>query len=164
MLAAVAVFAVVGLAGFAVLDGVLRARERSEGRLERLADMQRTMYLIASDLEQTASDPLLSDGDVLTFRRYAASAPGGELTVRYDVDRGVLRRTLGESAPQRLLADVAEVRWTVLSRAGAWSAPPRPTDTAGEPPRAIAVDLVLSPDAEPPTGELRRVVELPASP
>lgn len=164
MLAAVAVFAVVGLAGFAVLDGVLRARERSEGRLERLADMQRAMYLIAADLEQTAPGSLVMDGEGLSFRRYASSPPGGETTVRYELQAGVLRRTVGGAAPQRLLSNVAEVRWTVLSREGAWSAPPRPSDTAGERPRAVAVDLVLSPDAEPLAGELRRVVELPASP
>lgn len=164
MMVAVAVFAVIGLAGFTILDGILRAREVTEGRLERLARMQRVMYLLSSDLEQTAPGPLVAGGTAITFRRHAAGEGGGDLPVRYDLEGDTLRRSVGGAPPQRLLSQVASVRWTVLSREGAWSAPPLPSDAAAPRPRAVAVDIELAADAEPPTGTLRRVVELPAAP
>jgi general secretion pathway protein J len=162
LMVGIAVAAVIALAGFAVLDSVVAARERSEGRLDRLARIQRTMYLLTADLEQLAPGPVVAEGDVFTFRRYTTG--GQETSIRYALVDGDLRRTVGGAGAQRLLPDVESVRWTVMSRDGAWTSPPDTASANGERARAVAVDIRLAPDAPPPVGDLRRVVELPAAP
>ena len=50
MLVALALFAAIGLAGFTVLDTVVRVRGGTEGRLERLGEIDRALALLTLDL------------------------------------------------------------------------------------------------------------------
>ncbi len=49
MLVALALLALISLAGFALIQTVLNAQQRTDGRLERLAGLERAVYLIDAD-------------------------------------------------------------------------------------------------------------------
>ena len=62
VLVSLAIFAVIGVAGLTVLDTVARTGENTEGRLERLADIDRAFLVIRRDLAQIAPiDVTLTD-------------------------------------------------------------------------------------------------------
>jgi len=97
VMVSLALFALIAVAGFSFVDGELRVRAETEGRLERLGNLQRAMYVLTSDLEQMSDDPILS-GNGLAFRRYGPR--GGEMDVRYALAGGTLQRILGKHAPR----------------------------------------------------------------
>ena len=49
---ALSLFALIGVAGFSMLSGVLQTQERTDGRLQRLSDIQRAVFVISADLDQ----------------------------------------------------------------------------------------------------------------
>lgn len=164
MLIALALFSLIGIAGFTLVSGILRVQERTEGRLERLAQLQRAMYLLTFDLEQVADGVIEFDGGGLSFRR--STAGRGPILVRYDLADGALRRILsaelGTSRTQLLIAGVGSLRWHFFARGTGWSDdwPPNRLDP-GAVPNAVAADLTLVEEAGEPAGVLRRLVRLP---
>lgn len=54
MLASLAIFSLIGVAGFSLLDQSLRARETAETRLERLGQIERAIFLIKQDFLGTS--------------------------------------------------------------------------------------------------------------
>ena len=178
VLVALALFALIGVAGFAMLDQVLRTQRQTEGRLETLAAMQRAMYLVTLDFTQARAASLSEEpgpqGAAVTLRRSAADAAQGSVTLRYAVRDGVLMRevTAGPGAAsgppavrQPLLAGISAVAWRYYAPGQGWVSgwpPPGGTLLPGQPapnPRAVALTLTL----EPGPRELRRVVLLPAA-
>lgn len=157
MLVALALLALISLAGFALIQTVLVAQRRTEGRLERLAGLERALYLIDSDFGQTIDGPYEADHAIL-IRRNAA---GGPVLVSYAAIGGALVRLYGATA-RPLIGDVTSVEWR-FHRAGGWTAePPRREDI--DPADAIALTLRLAPAGGAPGGTVRRVVTLPAKP
>ena len=55
MLVALSLFALVGIASFTTLDTILRVRERTDGRLEHLAQLDRALLVFGRDIVQ--ADP-----------------------------------------------------------------------------------------------------------
>lgn len=166
VLVTLVLFSLIGVAGFSLVDGLIRVQYGTEGRLERLAELQRGMHVMTLDFEQISSDALAVDGNSVSFRRISPS--GGDLSVRYDLIDGNLRRTLSErfgnvSTAQGLVSSVQALDWQFYLPELGWqdSWPPESTfiDTR---PTAIAVDLILDPNAAGLSGSLRRVVQLPA--
>ncbi|MEP9401384.1 type II secretion system protein GspJ [Sphingomonas silueang] len=149
-------FALIAVAGLALVDSVIGVDGRTEARLDRVADMQRAMVVIASDLDQIAPGPLAGDGARLRFRRAAPGFGGPALTVAYRVEGGRLLRDVDGRA-QLVLDGVAGARWRYFD--GSWlpAWPPAPDRATGW-PRAVAVELELT---GPGGGLLRRVVALP---
>lgn len=165
MIVALALLALISLAGFGLIQTVLTAQRRTEGRLERLARLERALYLIDADFGQVVEGPYGPDpkdrnaiaGAVL-MRRNAA---GGPTMVGYAVVGGSLMRLYGARA-RPLIANVTAVQWR-FHRNGAWSTqPPKREDT--RPADAIALTLRLGPADGAPGGLLRRVVILPTRP
>nr|WP_241427558.1 type II secretion system protein GspJ [Fertoeibacter niger] len=171
VLVALALFALIGGAGFAMLDQVLRTQSRTEGRLERLAEMQRAMYLVSQDFAQARGRSLrveaTPDGPQVTLRRAVPQMAEGTMTLRYALTGDVLTRSLSRAAGpplavQPLLTGVAGVEWVFHGPAG-WGPdwpPPGTVALAGQAPAnpaAVALRLTLAEG-----GNLRRVALLPA--
>ncbi|UWQ23166.1 type II secretion system protein GspJ [Jannaschia sp. W003] len=160
MLVALALFAAIGLAGFTVLDTVVRVRGGTEGRLERLGEIDRALALLTLDLTE-AGALVLEDGALRMAR-------GGGGTIAWSASDGALLRGIegGDGAPlvQRVLDEVDAVRWRLLDRGGAWhdAWPPEPAPD-GEPlPALRGAEAVLELSSG---GEVPRLVELvPQSP
>lgn len=154
-------FALIAVAGLAMVQGILNVQGRTEKRLDRLAELQRTMFVITSDIDQIARGRVAGDArHGLTFTRSAPGFGGPPLPVHYIVAGGVLVRQAG-GVPQQLLAGVAQAEWRFFD--GTWTARwPRNDEEADRWPRAIEVRMQVATPGGGPGGTLRRVVTLPA--
>lgn len=163
VLVALAVFAVIGTASFALLDQTLRSQRLTETRLARLADLQRMMRVITLDTMQALPGSVtVEGGDLALLRRGALrtpSGPGAEgLSVHYHLDASGLQRQIGleGSKPewQVLLADVKAVTWQPILQQLPAEAPANPLPVVG---LALTVHLA---SAE----TIRGVFVLPSNP
>lgn len=138
MLVAIAICALIGLAGFAMLDTILRVNDRAEGDLDRLADLDRSFLVLGRDLVAAdASGLSLQDGAL------RIGTPDGG-TLRYDLEGTSLRRHLGDSsAGQLLVRGVAAAEWRVLDAAGGWADEWQEGPPGAPPPRAVELHLDL---------------------
>lgn len=162
MLVALVLFALVGLAAFTVLDTIIRSRDRTEGRLEAVASLDRALILFSRDMGQSAAG-----GRSLTQGILSVAGQDGAVALRldYQVLDGQLVRTITQDGKppllQPLTGGVTAVRWRILDRDGAWQdvwplSGPAPDDA-----RAVEVQLTLAGQNGAPAGLLRRIVELP---
>lgn len=176
MLVALALFALIGVAGFTLLDGVLRTQDATGSRMGRMAEIQRALLVVSSDLDQITGG-LAGSGPTLSLQKTDLS--GAIVNVRYDLAGTTLTRTVSGPAGERtqiLIEDVSAVRWTFHRRRGDWlgdwpgppviAAPPVPgIAPAGPRPdegvTAVALDLTLSGLAGRPGTTLRRVASIP---
>ena len=169
---ALAIFALIGVAGFSMLDQVLRTQRLTEGRLERLAELQRAMHLITLDFSQArgASVDFMTgpEGSVLALRRNAVQATGGSVDLQYAVQDGGFVRQVSTSTTdppmrQPLLRDVTGVEWQFYDPIAGWAdvwPPISRTVLSGQAvpnPQAITITITLATDGN----QLRRVVLLP---
>lgn len=168
VLVALALFALIGTAGFAVLDQVLRVQSGTEGRLDHLAELQRAMHLTTRDFMQAEGGSLTFTDGVLTFRRPGGGAGGSdEIAVSYGLEDGTLVRSLSGSrseapARQALIGGVETLSWTFYAPGAGWVETwPSTPETPGN-PAAVALDVTLGGAAL--SGHLRRVAILPAEP
>jgi general secretion pathway protein J len=158
VLVALVLFALIGGAGLAVLDQVLRVQVRTEGRLERLAEVQRALHLLTVDFMQASGGSLgFADGAV-AFRRSDGPA------VRYGFDGTALTRSVAAGAGrarQVVLSGVGAASWQFYAPEAGWIDrwPPDPTRPAANP---AAVSLTVSLAGPGPSGDLRRIALLPA--
>jgi general secretion pathway protein J len=155
-------FALIAVAGLALVQGILNVQGRTETRLDRLAEFQRTMFVIASDLDQISHGRVTGDPEHgLAFSRTAPGIGGPSIEVRYRVLKGILVRQAG-GMPQRLLPGVKGAEWRVFDGTSWLAAWPRNDDEADLWPRAIEVRMQVTTPGGGPSGTLRRVVALPA--
>ncbi|WP_054006539.1 type II secretion system protein GspJ [Cypionkella psychrotolerans] len=177
VLVALAIFALIGVAGFSMLDQVLRTQRLTEGRLERLAELQRAMHLITLDFSQARNSSLVLDppptdaaagAASVSLQRNAADAAGGSVNLRYEVDQDTLFRDIAakagsDPARQPLLHGVAAVEWQFYAASGGWGSVWPPADRVILPgqatpnPLAISLTVTLAENGN----HLRRVVVLP---
>ncbi|MES2338850.1 MAG: prepilin-type N-terminal cleavage/methylation domain-containing protein [Pseudomonadota bacterium] len=154
LLISLLLFALIAVAGVALVDSVLGVQGRTEERLDRLTALQRAMLVMTGDLEQVAGGDMAGGGAGISFSRSAPGVGGPPVVVRYALTSGVLVRDAGNGG-QAVLRGVAGVRWRFW-RAGwveRWPAVD-PRDW----PQAVEVEVTL---AGQPSGTLRRVVTLP---
>lgn len=163
MLVALVIFSLIGVAGFGVLDTIIKVRDRTEGRLERMADIDRALTLFARDLTQLDECPLSLEEGALRFSR---QGPGGAIAMRYALRDGVMYREALKGAgdapvAQALLSGVVALDWRFLDRADGW-VDVWPPENAAQLPRAVALDLSLE-GASGASGavEVSRLVDLP---
>jgi general secretion pathway protein J len=160
MMVALALFALIASAGFALLDTVLRSQRSTEGRLDRLSQHQRALQVITSDMMMALPHSLRGD-ETLSFDRSGSLT---DLQLRYRLADGVLWRDIATTgAPQRdqaLLRGVSAVTWRFLTPEGDWSDiwPVDPTLATPRNPRAVDLVIQLADHG----GQLRRVAPLPA--
>jgi general secretion pathway protein J len=132
LVVAMAIFAMLALAGWTVFDGLMRTRERATAHAEQLSTWQMTYGQLLRDLSQAVPRPiqtsngvdpaLISDGQFIAFTRTGVIDPrvgmaGGLARVRYEIQNGQLVRLSlnqpdqwGVTAPLRqvLLQDVTD--------------------------------------------------------
>lgn len=160
LIVALALFGLIATAGLALVEGVLGTRARTDARIERLAEIQRAMFVIDADLEQIAAGPIVEREGVLAFRRHAPAPDGRGATVRYALAGTTLQRAIA-GRTQRLLTGVNGVRWSYYIAGKGWRAGwPADPDKPDEWPAAVSADLTLAGNA----GTLRRIAELPERP
>lgn len=171
ILIALGLFSLISMAGIGLVGSILQVKDRTEGRLEDLAAIQRALAVIASDFQQGRAQSVRVDERGASLERKAQDGP---LVIRYEVDQGRLTRILSASGAsvteQHLLDRVEAARWRVYLTDGGWLGKWSPTadrDASAEDkisPRAISVDVLLSDTPAGVSGSVRRVVELPVAP
>jgi len=156
MMVALLLFALISLAGVSLVETVARMQRATAGRADRLADIQRALFLVDADFTQLDSGPERGAGAV-SFTRVTAN---GDLPVRYWADSAGLHRTV-DGADHVLLTGVSALGWR-FGKHGTWvDAPTTPQDASR--PRAIELTLQLQSAAGAVGGPVRRVIELPAN-
>ncbi len=154
MLVALMIFALVGVASFTTLDTILRVRERSDGRLEQLARMDRALQVFGRDVVQ--SDPMdvtLAD-NVLTVRRMGAEGVQRYLLEDQSLSRTLVPKAAENAFSQTLIEEVSDVRFRVLDLEREW----RDSWPGATQSGAVAVDMVVT----LASGQsLKRLVTLP---
>ena len=166
IMVSMAIFGLIGTAGFTMLDQTLRARTQTEGRLERLGALQRSMYLINLDFMQAEGHSLLAgpdeNGTLVALRRADGA---GSLDLRYVLREGLLLRELGtppDTRVQTLLDGVDSAQMRYLAAGDAdwrdnWPAEAAAPGAAAGNPQAVELTLVLAGVDD----SIRRVVILP---
>lgn len=169
VLVALALFALISSAGFAVLDQVLRTQNRTEGRLERLAEVQRAMFLLTDDFLQACGRTFTAtpgaSGPIIGLRRNASDLREGAVDLTYRLQDATLVRSVRRGAgpplaEQPLLAGVMTVDWRFLDPLAGWVVDWPPPGllpgTRAPNPRAVELRVTLIGGAL-----LRRVALLP---
>jgi general secretion pathway protein J len=152
-------FALIAVAGLAMVDGILKVQGRTEKRLDRLADLQRAMFVVASDIDQISVGRVDGGGEKLNFTRAAPGFGGPAVPLQYSVANGNLVRGSGAMV-QTVVGGVADVRWRFFDGTAWGPRWPMREEDKDKWPRAIEIDLqAIGPGGTP--GALRRVVTLP---
>jgi len=155
-------FALIAVAGLTLVQGIINVQGRTEIRLDRLAELQRTMFVITSDIDQIATGRITGGAkEGLKFVRAAPGQGGARLQVEYRVAGGMLMRSGGPIA-QPLLPGVTAARWRFWNGAwrDRWPVSDAP-ELANQWPRAIEMELQIASPQGGPAGLVRRVIVLP---
>jgi general secretion pathway protein J len=159
---ALALFAIIALAGVALVNTVLDVRQRTAGRLDRLGDLQRAMVVISRDFTEVADAPLAGSTTGVGFDRHGGPEGGPAVGISYRLDRDVFERIAG-GRTQVVLDRVAAVRWSYYALPGGWQDHWPATEAQARTwPVAVAVEIDLTGPGL--TGTLRRLVDLPVRP
>lgn len=160
LIVSLAIFALLAVAGLALVDGILGIQRRTAGRIERLGDVQRALSVMSADLGQAADGPVAGGGDALLFSRPTVGGLPGE--VRYGLADGGWTRTAGGTR-QMMLPEVAALRFRFWTRGDGWlDRWPPGAQRRDEWPAAVEMRATLG--AGQPGGTVRRLVLLPARP
>lgn len=161
LMVSLGLFALIAVAGLAMVDGILKVQERTEVRLDRLSELQRATYALESDLEQMAVGRVSGDANAIEFTRAAPGLGGLPVSLRYGVQGGALMRVVA-GRPQLVLSGVAGARWRYLGKEWTDAWPVKDGDVDDR-PRAVELTLTMQP-GRGPQGVLRRLIVLPARP
>lgn len=162
VIVALGLFALIGMAGVALVDAVIGVQDRTRTRLDRIAEIRRANYIIGLDLDQIEPGAFAGSAGALQFRRHGFLGVQAVGQVRYTVAAGTLQRRVDNGPAQRLLSGVSRARWRYHAAGrgwiDAWAAPsPSPTRL----PDGVAIDVRLNGDDKGPSGTFRRIVVLP---
>ncbi len=137
---ALAVFAVIGTAAFALLDQTLRSERIASERLAKLFSIQRTMRVLSIYTMQAIAGTVKQDSLGIHFRRRGALSDSGGmvaegLDVRYALDGGLFVREIGavgaNPARQVLLTDFHRVNGQFVEDGAILTNADDATDIAG---------------------------------
>jgi len=160
LLVAMAIFAVIGVAGLAVLDTVLNVNARTDGRLERLAQVDRALLVVRRDLAQAQPTGLTLDGTELRFVRAEGADAVQEMTVVLDDSRLIRSLPRGGAAPldQVLLTGVEALNWRMLDAGRTWH---ETWEGGGD--AALAAELTLTFSQDGGAAQVTRLMALPSA-
>lgn len=165
LLVSLGLFALIAVAGVALVDSIIGIQARTATRLDRLDTVERTMFVIQSDLDQVSAGVISGGGPVLVFHRVAPGVGGVALQVRYRLAGSVLLRE-GGGRQQPVIDRIASAHFRFFDGArwvDRWPLATPPGNAPPPWPRAVALDLRLAGQGIT-AGVLRRVVALPAQP
>lgn len=145
MLVALSVFALIGLASFAVLDTIVRTDRQSSGRLESLAKIDTVLRIFEADALLARTRPMVTPKAVSFVAR--------DHQVTYaQTSRGVLRRIERpgvDPLEQQLLPPPSTANWRFVT-----------VDAAGVIDPQAAVEFVVQPDGDSAEA-VRKLVPVP---
>lgn len=168
VLVSLALFGLIGVAGFTLVDSIVRVQARTEGRLDSMADLQRAMHILTLDFEQASGfSALVHDETGVSFQRLSDNAPNGRLSVRYMLAddsfiRVIAPRPGAVGQSQSLIGGVEGARWEFYTREAGWVETWPPGGSDDRLPAGVALTLDLTRRSDRPGGSVRRVVQLPA--
>lgn len=167
LMISLALFALIAVAGAAMVDGVLSVQARTAGRLDRLAELQRAMVVLGNDLSQQAGGPVAGQGSTLLFSRPLPRALGLPQPIRYALADHALVRVAGDKGPrQTVLTGVSAAAFRFYrGRQDGWIdrwPPSRELEKSW--PLAIEISLTIAGEPGRPAGTLRKLVALPVQP
>lgn len=157
MIVALALFALISLAAFALVETVLSVQQRTDKRLDRIAQLDRALYLIGADFGAIGDGPFLT-GSAIGLRR---NANGGPVLIGYAMLGDTLMRSRGLE-PRALIAGIETAAWRFHRPDGWQDVPVRPREQGR--PDAVELTVRLAPRDGVPGGTVRRVILLPAAP
>lgn len=158
LVVALALFALISVAGVRLIDMVLRVERASNGRLEALADLQRAMYIISADIEQIDGDMVINGSQL----RFARMTPGGDRTIEYRVQAGHFERLLDGQA-RILVSDVQDIGWRFHKIGVGWATQPASQADPSR-PDGVELRLTLAGRDGASRGMVRRLISLPREP
>jgi len=166
LMISLALFALISLAGVALVESLMSIQRGTEGRLARVAEIQRAAFVIDNDIGQVAPGPVEGDSAQLSFSRPVAAIGGIPVRVHYRLVEGSVMRSLdvqGRQINQRVIGGVSALRWRYyapgLGWTDRWPADPQEQDQW---PTAISADIILAGGGI--DGSVRRIALLPAQP
>jgi len=80
LIISLALFALIAMAGLSLVEALLNIQQRTSGRLDRLAELQRAMYVLDNDLTQASAGPITGECErtrVLSSSAAAGTVSGG---------------------------------------------------------------------------------------
>ena len=148
---ALAIFALLGLGSWMLLDSVVRVQQSSTAHERELRSLQRAIAVIERDLLHITEQPILLEPTQLQLQRgnwrNPLDQPRSErqaLTYRLD-NAALWRDSQGEGAPlvqqQKLLDDVRHLSWRLFDQQHVWRAEWPTTKDKTAP---LALELQLS--------------------
>lgn len=156
LVVALALFALISLAGLSLVESVLGVQQRTDGRLERLADLQRAMYVVNADFEQLTSGPARVDGNVSLTR----NGVNGARAISYRLVDGGLQRDV-DGRGRTLVTGIDAIAWRFHKQGRGWQDQPTSRNDPTR-PDTVEMTLRLTPRAGVASGTVRRLVSLPA--
>jgi general secretion pathway protein J len=164
LLIALSLFALIGVAGVALVESVIGVQERTRARLDRIAEIRRASFLVGFELDQIEAGDFQGSPAELRFRRHGFRGRETVSTVRYAIGGGALTRQVDEGPPRPLLIGVRQGQWRYFSADRGWISQWRTTAASGGAlPGGVALDLTLGGDSAGASGAFRRVVVLPSA-
>ncbi|MEQ8435354.1 MAG: prepilin-type N-terminal cleavage/methylation domain-containing protein [Oceanicaulis sp.] len=153
VLVAVGLFALIAAAGLALLDTVARVHGGTQGRLDRLASLQRAGALFTEDVSALSEGRVSGGEGVLSFERLTRN--GAPVQVGYRHQDGALVREIAGQA-QTLLQPAGPARFRVFT-GGAW----RPVEGLDRDADIALVEIIVAAPDQADTVLMRRVVRPP---
>tara|TARA_R110000796_G_scaffold49077_5_gene117466 strand:- start:995 stop:1525 length:531 start_codon:yes stop_codon:yes gene_type:complete len=155
VLVALALFSLIGLSGFTMLDNILRVQSGTQGRLERLGQIDRALVVFSRDLQESDSGSVRQDENGVTMNRT------GTGLLSYQARSNVFLRSLSRrNFDQQMIDGVNSIRLRSLDSVGIWhdTWPIEQTQSLGLIPTLKAVELQL----DLREGTISRLVDVPA--
>ena len=155
VLVALALFSLIGLSGFTMLDNILRVQSGTQGRLERLGQIDRALVVFSRDLQESDSGSVRLDENGVTMNRT------GTGLLSYQARSNVFLRSLSRrNFDQQMIDGVNSIRLRSLDSVGIWhdTWPIEQTQSLGLIPTLKAVELQL----DLREGTISRLVDVPA--
>ncbi len=164
VMVSLAIFAVIGIAGLSMLNTVARTGERTEGRLERLTEMDRAFLILGHDLAQITPAGMKLDTGTLAFQRAGADrALDMEILMQDDAMVRRIDMPTTASVDQIILANIDRLEWRLMAPTKRWHAdwPPPGISNPGR-PLAAELSLDLRRDGIDKPQRVTRLFVLPA--
>ncbi|HTG38437.1 type II secretion system protein GspJ [Sphingomonas sp.] len=150
-------FALIAVAGLALVDSVLGVQTRTAARLDEQGALARAVYVLTSDVDQIARGRVVSNGQELIFTRAAPGLGGAPVEIRWMRSGDALVRMV-DGRTQTAVTGVTGVSARFWD--GGWQPGWPPSAERGEDwPRAVELTVALG-----PRGNVRRVIALPTRP
>jgi prepilin-type N-terminal cleavage/methylation domain-containing protein len=140
MIIALALFGLIGMSGLVLLTSVVNVRDRTDGRLERLTEIEDALARIRDDVMQAEGRSILAETSSLSLSWPGADPARSAAGIAYRFEGGTLMRTRDGADDVPLLTGLESVTFA------AWPlAAPQDPDA-----RPRAIDVILQLDDDPP--------------